>query len=310
MLPSCSYRKVIVFFLACLILASGSQVLSPAALPRTDAPTVTPMPKKTPAERSEPYHWLSRRQRDEYAALSKRIKPPVGFKRVAAKRGSFAHWLRGLPVAPKGTPVASADSSVVLAADHPNLAAVIALQPHNSTLLSGANIMLRVRAEYCWAAGDKDRLVFHFTSGQAASWEAWAAGLRPMADGRSIRFHNTAIVDDSRESFCGYLEMVFSYASSMSLLDDTRRVEDDTIAAGDIFLRPGRQGHALMVLDVAANSRGQVRVLLGEGGTPAQTFHVICNDNGSAWFPITRSQPIDLGGRGVFGIKQLRRWGR
>jgi hypothetical protein len=48
--------------------------------------------------------------------------------------------------------------------------------------------------------------------------------------------------------------------------------------------------------------------LLGQGGTPAQTFHVIRPAGGSPWFPIAHSQPIDLGKLGVFHPKDLRHW--
>ena len=310
MLPGCSYRRVTVFFFACLTLTSASQVLSPAA-PRDETPvTATPAVEQTPTERSQPYAWLSRRQRREYIPMAERLGTPAGFGRVPAPKGSFAHWLRHLPVAPENTPVTTADSKIVLAGDHPNLAAVVALQPHHRKLLCSANMMVRLRAEYCWSARRPEALSFHFTSGQLAGWRAWASGERPVANGRSIRFAKTSITDESRESFCGYLETLFGFTSSMSLLDDTRSVQDGTIAAGDILLRPGRGGHALMVLDVATNARRQVLLLLGEGGSPAQTFHVLCNDHGSPWFPITQSRSVDFGRRGVFGLKQLRRWVR
>jgi hypothetical protein len=63
-----------------------------------------------------------------------------------------------------------------------------------------------------------------------------------------------------------------------------------------------------MILDIATDGRGRVKVLLGEGGTPAQAFHVLRNDAGSAWFLITQTRPIDLGRRGVFTLKDLRHW--
>ncbi|MFQ5496112.1 MAG: DUF4846 domain-containing protein, partial [Phycisphaerae bacterium] len=83
---------------------------------------------------------------------------------------------------------------------------------------------------------------------------------------------------------------------------------DRTIAPGDIFLRPGPRGHALMVLDLATDARGGVRMLLGEGGRPAQTFHVLRSDHGSPWFPVSRSLRIDLAARGRFALRHLRRW--
>ena len=198
----------------------------------------------------------------------------------------------------------------MVAGDDPNLAAVVVLQPHTRRLLSATNMMLRLRAEYAWSAGDLDALGFHFACGHLSNWKAWARGMRPLAAGRSVRFAETGIKDNGRTNFCVYLETLFRFASAASLLDDTRHVRDITVAAGDIFLRTGRGAHAVMVLDIATDSRGRIRVLLGQGGHPAQTFHVLRDKSGSPWFVIGQSQLIHLGRRGKFGMDQLRRWVR
>ena len=297
--------------IAVVILSSASLVVSPASMQRRK-PTV-PNISTSVEQRVDPalrYAWLSNGQRRAYESLSLRITPPAGYFRVEVPAGSFAHWLRHLPAAPEGTPVTTADRAIVLPADHPNLAVAIALQPHLRRLLCGSNMMLRLRAEYAWATGLTRTVAFHYTSGQLASWRAWSEGVRPVTEGRAVRFKKTGIIDDSRDSFCGYLETLFQYASSLSLLDDTRRVEDGTLAAGDILLHAGCDGHALMILDVATDSRGQVCVMLGEGGMPVQTFHVLRSDGGSPWFAITQSRVVDLGELGVFQLKHLRRWVR
>jgi len=232
----------------------------------------------------------------------------VGFSRVEASPDGFGDWLRHLPVAKDGTPVTTARLKLVLAADHPNVAAVIALQPHSERLLSSSNMLIRLRAEYAWTAGRTRGLAFHYTSGHRSSWRAWSDGMRPRVDGRGVVFRRMGMEDASRSSFCGYLETLFRYASSYSLLDDTRQAEDRAIGAGDVLLRPGRPGHALMVLDVVTNTSGEVRVLLGQGGTPAQTFHVLRTDGGCSWFSLTQDGTIDLGKHGVFRMKHLRHW--
>lgn len=55
------------------------------------------------AASSEAYTWL-----DEYEpgqSLAARIPPPRGYERIEVEPGSFAAWLRGLPLLPSGTPV-------------------------------------------------------------------------------------------------------------------------------------------------------------------------------------------------------------
>jgi len=306
-----SLRKLCVVLVASLILSSASQVLSPAAL--KERQVTGPDASRdggNETECSPSYSWLSAKERRAYTPLVERITAPTGFRRVCVAGGSFADWLRHLPVCPPGTPVTTARRKVVLAGDDPNLAAVIVLQPHVRRLLSGANMMLRLRAEYAWSVGDAGGLAFHYTCGHLASWRAWSAGMRPQIVGRSVRFIQTDIRDASRSSFCGYLETLFRFASSGSLLDDTRPVRDRTIAAGDFFLRTARPAHAVMVLDVATNPAGQVRVLLGAGGRPVQTFHMLREGTGSAWFAVTPGREIRLGREVRFGLDRLRRWSR
>jgi hypothetical protein len=307
--PAVSYRKVGVALFASLVLTSASQVLSPAALQQEgDSPMGASSPAPTALERAAAYAWLTGKQRKQYAPLSDRIDCPEGFTRVEAAPGSFAAWLRRLPIAPCGTPVTTSRSKIVAAGDAPNLAAVVELQPHTARLLSSTNMMLRLRAEYAWSAGELDTLGFHFACGHLSRWKDWTQGIRPLADGRSVRFAETGVKGDGRSNFCVYLETLFRFASGESLLDDTTGVQDATVAAGDIFLRTGRGDHAVMVLDIATNSHGEIRVLLGQGGRPAQTFHVLRDAGGSAWFAIGPSKLIGLGQCGTFAMDQLRRW--
>ena len=308
-IPALSFKGVGIVLIASLILTSASQVLSPAALQQVDvAPAVATALVPTAGERAGAYAWLSRKQREQYIPLSQRIASPEGFSRVDVVAGSFAAWLRDLPVAAGGAPVMTSRSEIVVAGDDPTLAAVVMLQPHTRRLLSATNMMLRLRAEYAWSAGDLDSLGFHLACGHLSSWKAWTRGIRPLAAGRSVRFAKTGIQDDGRSNFCVYLETLFRFASSASLLDDTRPVRDATVAAGDVLLRIGRRAHAVMVLDIATDSRGRIRVLLGQGGRPAQTFHVLRDAGGSPWFVIGQSRLIRLGRYGTFGMNQLRRW--
>ena len=202
----------------------------------------------------------------------------------------------------------TAKRQVLLRPDDPALATVIALQPSGERLLNATNMLIRLRGEYCWATGRAEYVGFHFTSGHFFDWRSWADGVRAEVKGRNVALSRTAPVDDSRANFCCYLETIFRYATVYSLYKDTQAAGDSAIAAGDVFIRLGQPGHAVMVLDVATDDAGQVIALLGQGGTPAQTFHVARSPSGSPWFPIAHTQPINLGKPGVFNAKDLRHW--
>ena len=256
------------------------------------------------------YAWLSKEERKKYEMLTDRIPPPAGCSRVKVAAGSFADWLRHLPVLPEGTPVKTGKAQVVVKADDPRLATVVALQPRGGKLLDGINVLLRLRAEYFWAAERPGEVAFHFTNGYLAKWRDWADGARPTGKGREVEVRKTVVADESRSGFCCYLETVFRYTTVYSLWKDTRPAGDQAVEAGDVFVRVGRPGLAVMVLDVATDAEGHVQVLLGRGGTPAQTFHVLRRSAQSPWFALTQTEPIDLGEKaGVLRLKDLRHWG-
>ena len=65
---------------------------------------------------------------------------------------------------------------------------------------------------------------------------------------------------------------------------------------------------AVLVLDVATDQEGHVRVLLGQGGQPAQTFHVVSSPDGTPWFTVSQTPGISLGPRETLKLKNLRHW--
>jgi hypothetical protein len=306
--PSFAHVLGAVLFVA-IVLMTAREVSRPGShLGDESATNLSHAAPEPVANRPGQYAWLSAKQRKSYEPLVERIPPPAGFARVEAPPGSFADWLRCLPLMPPETPVTAAKGEVILRADHASLAAVVALQPQTTKTLSASNMLVRLRAEYLWAIGKADDAAFHFTSGHLSTWQSWAQGERPTVHGRDVAISKGAPADASRTNYCGYLESIFRYGTVYSLLLDTDKSAEATPEGGDVFVRPGRPGHAVMILDVAVGPQGQVRVLLGEGGTPAQTFHVLRYSQSDPWFPLSYSQPINLGLKNIFHLKDLRRW--
>jgi hypothetical protein len=292
-------------------LPTSLQAERPLGAPsRFEAPTAIDYPRS--------YDWLTSTQRRKYSSLVERFAAPTGFQRVGAKPGSFADWLRHLPVAHDKTPVTNHRGKVAIKDDDPRIAAVVMLQPHSEHLLAGANILTRLRAEYLWTAHQRDELAFHFTSGHQATWRDWSAGERPTVSGKKVKLAKSAEPDDSRQSFCDYMETLLRYASGYSILEDTQPISASvaapaspstpSIAAGDIFVRNGRGQFAVMVLDVVTDAAGRTAVLLGRGGTPAQTFHILRSANGSPWFGLSGDEPIVVDKSISLKLSSIRRW--
>ncbi|HKQ46695.1 MAG TPA: DUF4846 domain-containing protein [Phycisphaerae bacterium] len=292
-----------------IVLLGARRTSSPTSLQSIRSSPETISPIDQPAARGPaPYAWLTKREAAKYVPLIERIPTPEGFSRIPAPAGSFAAWLRNLPVAPEGTPVTTGKRKLVMSPGDSELAAVILLQPRTEKALAGPNMLVRLRAEYCWATKRLADLGFHFTSGHLAAWGQWAEGRRPNVSGKTVAFAPMAEPDGSRESFCSYLETIFQYCSVYSVFDDTRAVEDGSIAPGDVFLRPGKNACSLLVVDVATSARGEVAVLLGDAGTPAQTFHLIQPPTGSAWFPIVQGDDLAISAKRILRMRDLRRW--
>jgi len=281
---------------------------SPQPVPAVATPISEDHQPPRAAPRAGDYAWLSRASAKAYEPLAKRIAAPTGFSRVQVAEGSFGEWLRQLPVRPAGTPVLGGDRKAIVPADAASLACAVDLQPGNSNLLNAANIVLRLRAEYLWSKAPRDAIRFHFTNGQPFEWSRYRSGARPVVSGRNVTWAQSDSHDDSRTAYTGFMESLFRYSSVYSLHEDTLPVTDGTIQPGDVFVVPGRPGHAALVLDVATSPDGDVRVLLGQGGTPARTFHVVAASRASPWFEVRAGSSVVVPGWGPLAMKQLRRW--
>jgi hypothetical protein len=230
------------------------------------------------------YRWLSKTV--PVRSLEAAIAPPPGFTRVAVEPGSFSAWLRGLPLRPAGTPVRDFQGGEILAGDDPLLAAVVELDVGTADLQQCADSIIRLHAEWLWSQGRKDRIAYRFTSGHLARWTGYAAGERAEVSGSKVSWARTGPEDRSRTAFRAYLELVFTYAGTISLVEGKNRPSREDVQPGDFFVEGGRPGHAILVVDVAVNEAGERVALLGQGSIPAQDFHIFTPGQGGPWFSL------------------------
>lgn len=225
------------------------------------------------------YPWLAEDPAAS-SSLRERIPAPDGFTRVPLAQGSFGAFLRELPLLPAGTPVRSHAGKVVNAPAY----AVVDLDVGRRDLMQCADSIIRLRAEHLFAAGRSADIAFHFTNGDLARFSRWANGWRPKLESKSrVSWHRRAAPDASHTALRGYLDAVFLWAGTASLATHTP-VAAGEVQPGDFFVLGGFPGHALLVLDVARDDAGAIRLLLGQGFMPAQSFHVLRAADGGAWF--------------------------
>ena len=79
---------------------------------------------------------------------------------------------------------------------------------------------------------------------------------------------------------------------------------------GDVLIKGGSPGHAMLVVDMAINKEGKKIILLSQGYMPAQDIHIVknpINGNLSPWY--TADNEIDINTpEWTFKPSQLRHW--
>lgn len=201
--------------------------------------------------------------------------------------GSFAEWLRALPLLPGRPDVRLFDGRLKgnQAAHH----AVVDIDTGSRDLQQCADAVMRLRAEYLFSRGAFDDVRFEVTAGPPASLAGWFAGDRAVVRRNAVAWVRSAEPDRSYASFRRWLDTVFSYAGSASLARQLRPVADGrALRTGDVFIRGGFPGHAVIVVDTARHPDGRRVFLLAQSYMPAQQVHVLRNPSRpeSPWYDV------------------------
>ena len=91
-----------------------------------------------------------------------------------------------------------------------------------------------------------------------------------------------------------------------------KSVELTEIKAGDVFIKGGFPGHAVIVIDVAANQATNDKVfLIAQSYMPAQSIHLLANPkkNGlSPWYSLKDIESVIETPEWTFYSNQLKRF--
>ncbi len=194
--------------------------------------------------------------------VESRFELPEGYVRVLAPEDSFGAYLRRLPLEPDGSPVLYYDGTIKpVRGVH---AAVISMDTGTRDLQQCADAVMRLRGEFLFGRKRFDDIHFNFVS-----------------DGRPRHFRDHADPSCSYKSFRKYMNYIFSYANTASLLAELRPVDFKQMNIGDVFIQSGNPyGHAVIVVDMARNPRsGEFIFLLAQSFMPAQKIHILQNPN-------------------------------
>jgi hypothetical protein len=240
--------------------------------------------------------------------LSDRIPPPEGFRRLALAPDSFGAWLRNLPLKPGQPPVHLYNGELKKRQDvH---CAVVDLDVGSTDLQQCADAIIRLRGEYLWQAGRQKEISFLLADGEKMDWARWKNGERPRDSGFRLRWVKSAGEDGGYRNFEKYLRSVFVWANTVSLSRQLSPVKDPgEIVPGDVFVRGGDPGHAVLVMDVARDEKGSRVFLLAQSFMPAQEVEILVNPKGppSPWYRADGNGQLATP-EWVFDWAQLRRF--
>ncbi len=238
------------------------------------------------------YLWLNKI--DQIETLKKRIIVPNGYQRVNIPADSYEYWLRHLPLKPENTPVYLHNGK--LKGNQKAHYAVIDIDIGIKNLQQCADAVIRLKAEYLYSTKDYDAIHFNFTSGHQASFTKWLEGYRPVIKGNTVRWRKTSTRENNYTSFRNYLEIVFMYAGTYSLNKELQLVDVKNMQIGDVFIKGGSPGHAVIIVDMAIHPYTKNKVfLLAQSYMPAQNIHILNNPKNdilNPWYNINFGEKL------------------
>lgn len=218
--------------------------------------------------------------------VGKRFLTPFGFERLVQDKSSFGEYLRNLPLKPHGTEVKyySGDTKT----NNNVYDAVVDLPIGNKNLHQCADAVIRLRAEYLWNQKKYDAIHFNFTNGFRVDYTEWMKGKRIRLNGNNTTWTLAKKYSNTYADFWAYMEQVFMFAGTLSLSKELKTVAVVDMKIGDVFIKGGSPGHAIIVIDIAIDTKTQKKIyLLAQSYMPAQETQVLQNPNDenlSPWY--------------------------
>lgn len=240
--------------------------------------------------------------------IQTRFIPPDGFKRKQHEDDSFGTFLRNIKLKPVGSKVMyfngdNKESDVY--------EAVVDMAISNKDLQQCADAIMRLRGEYFFKQKAFDQITFNLTNGFKVDYSEWIKGNRVMVNGNTTTWRKIAQPSNTYSDFRSYMEFVFTYAGTLSLDKSLRSKNISDMAIGDVFIRGGSPGHAVIVVDQAENSKGDIVFLLAQSYMPAQEIQILKNKGNPAlspWYTIKTTDTELSTPEWEFTTSQLKTW--
>lgn len=217
-------------------------------------------------------------------SIKERVNLPSSFNRIKPSKNSFEHYLQNFPLKPNGSKVYLHNGSPKYTQAYH--LAVLDIDTGKRDLQQCADAVMRLRSEYLFEQERHDEIQFHFTNGFLAKYSRWKSGERISVKENTVKWYAGGIDDSSHQSFRKYMDMVFSYAGTLSLNKELSRTPLEDLNIGDVFIQGGSPGHAVIVVDAAIHDlSGEKIFLIAQSYMPAQDIHIIHKNNKTRYGP-------------------------
>ena len=239
--------------------------------------------------------------------IESRFSPPAGYNRKPVEPNSFAAYLRNLPLKPTGSKVKFFNGQIK---NNPVYEAVVDMEISNKDLQQCADAVMRLRGEYLYQIKAKEKISFRLTNGFKMDYVDWANGNRVIVNGNKTFWRKTSAPSDTYKDFRNYMEFVFTYAGTISLSNSLKPINVKDMAIGDVFIKGGSPGHAVIVVDLAENNNGEKVFLLAQSYMPAQETQILKNftDHSlSPWYSAKELNQLKTP-EWDFDISELKTW--
>lgn len=215
--------------------------------------------------------------------IVERIDTPFKFSRIPAEKGSFADYIRNYPLKNSAEPLLLYNGNKKQ--NQEAHAAIFSLPLENRDLQNASGSIIALYAQYMYKMAMEDKISFHFTNGGENKWldykknAASKRTVRTEIAGNLKKWTEYEKPADRNEIFKSYVRNVLAHTSILSMqIYDSEAVDFENLRIGDILMDMANHKHVCLVVDMCENSEnGERAVLLAQGFSPAQEFHVIRN---------------------------------
>jgi len=235
--------------------------------------------------------------------------PSSNYMRVQIRDNSFAEWLRDLSLQKSGSDVLNYRGGIFKTGKDTSVAFVVDMNIEGKRLEQCMDVLVRFYADYLWEKKQTKNLNLPLPGGYWLNWKNWGEGYRPNFSGIDVTIKKSSKPDSSHQSYISYLNTVYSESHTQQFFHAYLPINREEVKIGDMIIRKGTKGHAVMIVDLALNKQGEMIALIGNGDTPACQFFILKYSKDSPWVPLYfDKEALDLPLKRKMSWEGLRRF--